>query len=86
MKEKEVEWGAWSTFFAGVNVWKSELPGCQKAQITDVIADCYQLGFSLLKPGESEIMERELSGALVNLASAGSSWMFLVMNQLHLGL
>lgn len=39
-ERKKVEWWAWSTFFAGVNVWKSDLPGCQKAQITAIIVDC----------------------------------------------
>lgn len=87
-EKKKKEWGAWSTFtFAGVNVWKSEdLPGWQKAEITAVIIDCYQISYSFLKTGDSETEEKKkVSGALASLASAESAWMFLVMNQLHLG-
>lgn len=85
-ERKKVEQGSWSTFFAGVNVWKSEdLPGRQKAQITAIKIDCYQISFSFLETGESEIVEREGGGALASLASAESAWVFLVMNWLHLG-
>ena len=83
MKEQEAEWGAWSTFLAGVNVWESEgLPGWQKAQIIAIVIDCYQNSFSFLR--ESEIVEREVDGALASLARAESAWMFSVMSQLHL--
>lgn len=86
LKEKEVERGAWPTFFAGINVWKSEdSPGWQKAEITAVMIDCCQISYLFFKTGESETVEKEVSGALASLPSAESACVFSVMNQLHLG-